>query len=78
METEIQKYQRWLDGKEKAKKMWFEKYHSVVGERDRFRNLWKRANKRLHLTALAAGLTGVVVGFAIGVEFTLYKVFGGR
>lgn len=34
METEIEKYKRWLAGMEKAKKMWFEKYREMRRQRD--------------------------------------------
>jgi len=78
MESDAQKYQRWLDGKEKAKKMWFAKYQRACRERDRYSQLWRQANARFWMTIVVASAAAFVAGFAVGVEFALYKVFGGR
>jgi hypothetical protein len=63
-ETDNQKYQRWLEGKEKAKKMWFAKYQKACRERDHAVRLLRRS-QQWNTFAGKAFLIGLIVGLLV-------------
>lgn len=63
MESDKEKYERWLSGREKAKKMWFYKYQNACRERDYAIVAWKVAKRRGLLTGYGIGALAFLSGF---------------
>lgn len=76
MESEKEKYERWLAGKEAAKKMWHRKYCEMRAQRDAALSLL-RANTACSGLATTWAVIAVAVGFVSG-AVTMYLIIASR